>query len=65
MAKNIAAEAACPACHRARSEWRFNNSQGYSKGGKTYCCEGCANGTHCTCVLLELAPRPLKNVDPT
>jgi hypothetical protein len=55
----------CPACGKARSEWRVNNSLGATKNGKTYCCEGCSDGGKCTCDLLQTAPRPLRNVDPT
>lgn len=25
------------------------NKTGVTKSGKTYCCQGCANGTGCTC----------------
>ena len=53
----------CPACGKARSEWRVNNSRGETQNGKTYCCEGCAQGTQCSCELLQTAPRPLQNVD--
>jgi len=55
----------CPACGKARSEWRTNNSEGVNAAGKTYCCDGCAEGKECTCEILQTAPRPLRNVDPT
>ena len=47
------------------SEWRTANSAGFSKNGKTYCCEGCATGGHCTCELLQTAPRLERNTDET
>jgi len=58
-------EQTCPTCNRARSEWRTANSTGYTKGGTTYCCEGCATGGHCTCVLMQTAPRLERNTDET
>jgi len=27
----------------------LNGRKAYSKGGKTYCCQGCAEGSGCTC----------------
>lgn len=38
----------CPNCGMARTDWP--DSEGFSEDGKTYCCEGCAHGTGCTCV---------------
>jgi hypothetical protein len=37
----------CPACGTPRSEWP--DPAGYKKGDKTYCCEGCAEKSECTC----------------
>lgn len=39
----------CPRCGMNRSEWQGNGGQGVEKGGTLYCCDGCANGTGCTC----------------
>jgi hypothetical protein len=37
---------------------RENNSGGYVKDNQTYCCEGCAEGTGCTCEFpIARAPR--------
>jgi len=59
------AEDQCPTCGRARSEWRADNSLGFSKNGQTYCCEGCATGGHCTCDLMQTAPRLERNTNKT
>jgi hypothetical protein len=37
----------CPACGAPQSQWTEPN--GYPKGNKTYCCEGCADQSGCTC----------------
>lgn len=39
----------CPNCSMPKAEWRGNNGQGFPMGDKTYCCQGCAIGTGCTC----------------
>lgn len=39
----------CANCNMPKAEWRGNNGQGLEVGGKTYCCQGCATGTGCTC----------------
>ena len=56
-------ETLCARCGRARSEWRTADSQGHTLNGKTYCCEGCATGEHCTCELRQTAPRLERNTD--
>jgi hypothetical protein len=38
---------ACPGCAMAKNEWP---GEGYTHDGQTYCCQGCAEGTGCTCV---------------
>ena len=58
-------EDTCPTCGRARTEWRTDNSEGFAKDGKTFCCEGCATGGHCTCDLRQTAPRLERNIDET
>lgn len=37
----------CPNCGMEQSEWP--NPVGFTHDGTTYCCEGCAAGTGCTC----------------
>ncbi len=37
----------CPSCGMSREDWP--NPEGYVKKGRTYCCQGCADGTGCTC----------------
>jgi hypothetical protein len=53
MAKNAKKQApgqqTCPGCGMPQEEWRGNNGQGFQMGEKTYCCQGCATGTGCTC----------------
>ena len=39
----------CANCGMAKEEWMGNNGQGFPMGDKTYCCQGCATGTGCTC----------------
>jgi hypothetical protein len=37
---------ACPGCNKSRPDWP---DEGYMYGGRRYCCQGCAEGTGCTC----------------
>ena len=59
---------ACPGCAMIKNEWP---GEGYTHEGETFCCQGCAEGTGCTCVnvakpgfsregqkLTEADPRP-------
>ena len=39
----------CANCGMQKEDWRGNNGQGFQMGDKTYCCQGCATGTGCTC----------------
>lgn len=39
----------CPNCGMPQSAWLGNGGQGFQMGDKTYCCQGCATGTGCTC----------------
>ena len=39
----------CANCGMAKEEWRGNNGEGFQMGESTYCCQGCAIGTGCTC----------------
>lgn len=43
------AEEKCPNCGMSKVEWRGNDGQGFQMGSQTYCCQGCATGTGCTC----------------
>lgn len=59
----------CPGCGMVKNEWP---GEGYAEGGQIYCCQGCAEGTGCTCKKLahgfsregqqatKAAPRPGK-----
>jgi hypothetical protein len=38
---------ACPGCAMTKNEWP---GEGYTHEGETYCCQGCAEGTGCTCL---------------
>jgi hypothetical protein len=39
----------CPHCGMEQKDWTSNHGQGYSDSGELYCCQGCAEGTGCTC----------------
>ena len=41
----------CPSCKMHRPQWPYQD--GYQKSGITYCCEGCAADTGCTCTVDE------------
>ena len=40
---------ACPGCGMLKNAWP---GEGYSHEGETYCCQGCAEGTGCTCLAV-------------
>jgi hypothetical protein len=40
---------ACPRCGMIKNEWP---GEGYTHDGQTYCCQGCAERTGCTCVAV-------------
>jgi hypothetical protein len=42
-------EPACYKCGMLKANWKGNEGRGYTKDGLTYCCQGCAEGTGCTC----------------
>ena len=44
-----AGEQTCAKCGMPKEEWRGNNGQGFQMGDQTYCCQGCATDTGCTC----------------
>ena len=37
---------ACPGCGMVKNSWP---GEGYTHENQTYCCQGCAEGTGCTC----------------
>ena len=41
-----AAQPFCPGCKMIKNDWP---GEGYTQGGETFCCQGCAEGTGCTC----------------
>jgi hypothetical protein len=43
---------ACPGCGMPKNEWP---GEGYTHEGESYCCQGCAEGTGCTCLKV---PKP-------
>jgi hypothetical protein len=57
----------CPGCGMLKNQWP---GEGYTHEAQTYCCQGCAEGTGCTCVKVsagfsregqeatQAAPRP-------
>jgi hypothetical protein len=42
-----ATEQTCANCGMKQDEWR--TPKGYQQDSETFCCEGCATGTGCTC----------------
>ena len=42
-----ATEQTCANCGMQQDEWR--TPQGFKQDAETFCCEGCASGTGCTC----------------
>jgi len=42
-------EKTCDRCGMPQSQWQGNGGKGMQMGDKTYCCQGCATGTGCTC----------------
>ena len=46
----------CTECGMEQAEWRGNAGQGYVLDDEQYCCQGCAEGTGCTCAEPELEP---------
>lgn len=44
-------EEACPGCGMARADWP---ETGYTYDERRYCCQGCAEGTGCTCAEEDL-----------
>jgi hypothetical protein len=40
---------ACPGCRMIKNDWP---GEGYTHDGETYCCQGCAEGTSCMCLVV-------------
>ena len=51
------AEKTCPKCGMTEKQWKGNNGQGVNKDNQTYCCNGCAENTGCTCHKKDRADR--------
>lgn len=45
------AEQVCPRCGLPKESWQGDEGEGYEKDGTTYCCQGCAEGSGCTCIV--------------
>jgi hypothetical protein len=41
---------ACPGCGMTKNDWP---GEGYTHEGQSYCCQGCAEGTGCTCLRVS------------
>ena len=41
---------ACPSCGMVKNEWP---GEGYTHDDETYCCQGCAEGTRCMCLVVR------------
>src|SRR5688572_9704592 len=39
----------CPGCRMPKNDWP---GEGYTHEGQSYCCQGCAEGTGCTCAVV-------------
>lgn len=39
----------CPVCGMQQSEWLGTDGEGYVENGRRFCCQGCAQGSGCTC----------------
>jgi len=39
----------CPTCALDKIDWKGNRGRGYKQAGEIYCCQGCADGSGCTC----------------
>ena len=40
----------CPGCGMVKNQWP---GEGYTHEGQSYCCQGCAEGTGCTCLEVK------------
>ena len=39
----------CPRCKMTEEFWAGNEGRGVRKDDRTFCCDGCADDTGCTC----------------
>lgn len=39
----------CPGCGLARSLWAGKDGEGVERGGRVFCCDGCARARGCCC----------------
>jgi hypothetical protein len=51
-------EETCLSCGMDREDWSANQGEGFKKEGETYCCQGCAEGTGCTCAEDNSVSKP-------
>src|SRR5215471_2084753 len=42
----------CPGCGMLKNDWP---GEGYTHEAQSYCCQGCAEGTGCTCLSVKEA----------
>jgi hypothetical protein len=49
QSQTSALQPACPGCGMVKNEWP---GEGYTHDGQTYCCQGCAEATGCTCATV-------------
>jgi hypothetical protein len=40
----------CVVCAMPKIEWTGNNGEGVTINGESYCCQGCADRSGCTCL---------------
>jgi hypothetical protein len=53
------AEQMCPYCGLPKELWQGNEGDGYDKDDMTFCCQGCAEGTGCTCKVPGVIDSPV------
>jgi len=51
-------EQTCSRCDMPRHQWQGNDGEGVLRNDQTYCCQGCAEGTGCTCGRTARAGSP-------
>jgi hypothetical protein len=50
----------CPNCGMPQTEWLGSDREGFEKDGRTFCCQGCAQGGagSCTCRVADPGVTP-------
>ena len=43
------AQPQCPKCGMQQTEWLGSDREGFTRDGQVFCCQGCAEGSGCTC----------------